>query len=374
MSSTVVLTSDQEEIRSVARRFLSDQYPSARIRELALTASGFDPGNWATMVELGWPGIAFSEDVGGAGYGTAERCLLLEEMGRVLAPDPFLSSAVLAADAVGALGTRLARELLGAIVSGETIATLVAGGDLGSALEISGAVTATAGPDEALILHGCGGQTLDAESASTLVVVAALPDGSVALGSVAPSAPGVSIEPGNTIDETRRHAHVTFDGAIAARLDGGLDVTAELEDARRRSGVALAAEMIGGAQRCLEMTNAYLKDRKQFGVPIGSFQALKHRMADLYVAVDGAREAVYFAADVIDNAQDEALESAAAMAKSVVSDVYVRMAEETIQLHGGIGFTWEHDAHLYYKRALVTAATLGGASDHLERLAVALGV
>jgi alkylation response protein AidB-like acyl-CoA dehydrogenase len=363
MSTTVTLSADQAEIRSVARRLLEARYPSERLRALAGKDDGWDPETWGEVVELGWPAIAIAEDQGGAGYGMAERALLLEEMGRVVAPIPYLSSAVLAADALAAVGSPDADDLLARIAAGEVRASLVAAGDLNARRDTAGDVTESGGS-----LNGSGGIVLEAAAADVLVVAAASADGSVGLFAVDGDAHGVERAPCDLIDETRRWATVSFANARARRLDTGGGVEEDLVHALARSSIALAAEMVGGAERCLQMTIEYAKDRQQFGVPIGSFQAIKHRLADLSVLVEAARESVYLGADALDSGEMDQLPACASAAKSAASDAAVKAAAETIQPHGGIGFTWEHDAHLYYKRALVDARMLGDAADHRERL------
>lgn len=370
MTSSVTLNAEQEEIRSVARRFLGSRYGSERLRAAIADPSGDGADAWREVADLGWLGIAVAEEHGGAGYGIVERCLLLEEMGGALAPAWFLASAVLAADALAAVASAPASELLAAVADGSKRVALVAGGDLGASADIAGGVAATVDGSTAS-LEGDGGATLGAPLADVLVVAARTGSG-VGLLAIDLPADGVAIEDHRTVDETRRFGRVRFDGAVASVL--AEDVGPQLETARWHSAIGLSAELVGGARRCLDMTLAYVKDRKQFGVPVGSFQAIKHRIADLTVAVDAAREAVYFAADVAAAGDDAHLVAAAAMAKATASEMGVLMAEETIQLHGGIGFTWEHDAHLYYKRALVGAAQLGVVVDQRERLAVELGV
>jgi alkylation response protein AidB-like acyl-CoA dehydrogenase len=373
VGSTVTLNPDQEEIRAVARRFLESRYPSERVRALMGTPTGFERADWDELVELGWPGIALPEAVGGTGYGMAERCLLVEEMGRALAAGPYLGSAVLAADALSAVRTPAAEELLAAITAGEQLATLVAAGDLAAGPDVAGEVHASAA-GERILLNGRGGQTLDAHLADVLLVAAHVGGGEVGLFAVR-QGDGTRFGEVMTVDETRRFSQVEFADAPAVRLDGGGDARTAIDDGLRHSAITLAAEMVGGAQRCLEMTVEYMKERQQFGVAIGSFQALKHRLADLAVAVDAAREGVYFAADAVDDGGGrEGVVAAAAVAKAGASDAYVYATEETVQLHGGIGFTWEHDAHLFYKRALVSSRLLGLATDHRDRLAIALGV
>lgn len=372
MTTTVMLNSDQEEIRGVARSFLRARFPSDRIRELLATEDGFDGASWGEISELGWLGIAVPEERGGAGYSFVERCLLLEEMGRVLCPDPYLSSAVLAADALALVATEEAgNELLAGIVAGSTRATLVAAGDLLAESAPGGAVRASGAGDR---LDGDGGLVLDGASAELLIVVAALAGGGLGLFAVDPAADGVRRVPAPTVDESRRTARVEFEGAAARRLDAGEQTEERVAELLDRGAISLAAEMVGGAQQALEMTIAYMNEREQFGRPIGAFQALKHRVADLYVTNDAAREGVYAAADVAVDRQLEQLPMAAAVAKRAASRAYCLTAGEAIQLHGGIGFTEEHDIGLHYKRAVVSAATLGTPLAHLERIAAGLDV
>jgi alkylation response protein AidB-like acyl-CoA dehydrogenase len=372
VGTTVLLSEDQEEIRSVSRAFLEARFPSTRVRELMASDTGFATSDWREIADLGWPGIAVSEDRGGAGYGTVELCILLEEMGRVLLGDPFFGSAVLAANAIAIAGNGPSADaLLTAIAEGSTLATLVARGDLHCARAAHGTVGATP-VDDGYALSGDGGTAIGAPTADLLVVAARLTDGSTGLFQVDPDALGVRRSRGRTIDETRKSARVEFEAASATRLDGGADVTGALDHALAVATIGLAAEMVGGAQRCLEMTLGYLNEREQFGVLIGSFQALKHRVADASLLIDGARELVRMGADAVDSGDVASIPMLASAAKAAASDAYVHTAQETIQLHGGIGFTWEHDAHLYYRRAVVSAATLGTATDQREHVAEAL--
>jgi alkylation response protein AidB-like acyl-CoA dehydrogenase len=373
MTTTVKLNPEQEEIRAVARGFLQARFPSDRVRELMATQSGFEQADWKEIADLGWAGIAIPEERGGAGYGVVERCLLLEEMGRVLYGGPYLSSAVLAADALAGLAAGEAQEILAKVIDGSTRATLIAAGDLLSEPGRRGAVGATQADGE-FRLSGAGGLTLDAETAELLIVVATLEDGSSGLFALEPTAAGVTNSPGATIDETRKTAFVGFEQSPARRLDDGSDTAGGIEQVLDRGAIALAAEMVGGAQQAIDMTVAYLKEREQFGGPIGRFQALKHRLADISVAIDAAREGVYAAADAVDSGEHEHVPLSSAAAKSAASDGYTLATAEAIQLHGGIGFTEEHDIGLYYKRALSSASMLGSSLDHRERIAVGLDV
>jgi alkylation response protein AidB-like acyl-CoA dehydrogenase len=374
MTTTVKLSAEQEDIREVARSFLQARFPSDRVRELMATEAGFEESSWREIADLGWIGIALPQERGGAGYGVVERCLLLEQMGRVLFPGPYLSSAVLAADALAlAADEQAASGLLAKVLDGSTRATLLAAGDLLGDPDPSGAVSAVEDGGEHR-LHGSGGLTLDGCSAQLLVVVAALENGSAGLFALEPSTSGVTRHPAATIDGTRKTAIVEFDDAAARRLDSGVDTDAAIAQVLDRGALSLAAEMVGGAQQAIDMTVAYLKEREQFGGPIGRFQALKHRVADLAVAIDAARESVYSAADAIDGEELAHVPLAAAAAKSAAGEGYRRATAEAVQLHGGIGFTDEHDIGLYYKRALVAESLLGTSLDHRERIAVGLDV
>lgn len=370
MTTTVKLNPEQEEIRGVARSFLQARFPSERVRELMATDDGFEQSSWDEIAELGWTAIALPEDRGGAGYTLVERCLLLEEMGRVLFPDPYLSSAVLAADAVSiAADATLGAEAMAGIADGSVRATLVAAGDLLGDADVAGRVTA--GGDS---LSGEGGLVLDGLTAQLLIVAARLEDGGVGLFSVDPGAGGVERTAAPTIDETRKTANVTFADTPATRIDSGEGTEAALRGVLDLGAISLAAEIVGGAQQAIEMTVEYMHEREQFGGPIGRFQALKHRLADLHVAVDAAREGVYNAADAVVSGDTEAVPMAAAAAKAAAGETYAHLTAEAVQLHGGIGFTEEHDIGLFYKRALVGVPTLGAPLEMHERIAAGLNV
>jgi alkylation response protein AidB-like acyl-CoA dehydrogenase len=371
MTTTVKLSAEQEEIRGVARSFLQSRFPSDKVRELIATDDGFEGDAWTEIAELGWTAISVPEERGGAGYTTIERCLLLEEMGRVLYAGPFLSSAVLAADALLlAADAELATEALAAVADGSVRATLVAGGDLlGGPDPVGGVVAAEA--DGGWTLRGDGGLVLDGLTAQQLIVAARTCGAGPGLFAVDPAAAGLVRENAPTIDETRRTATVRFDGAAATRLDRGEATEAALAEVFDRGAIAIAAEMVGGARQAIEMTVAYMQEREQFGGPIGRFQALKHRLADMHVSVDGAREAVYNAADAVESGAD-GVPMVVAAAKSSAADAYAHTTAEAVQLHGGIGFTEEHDIGLYYKRALVGVPILGTPLAHLGRIAEAL--
>jgi alkylation response protein AidB-like acyl-CoA dehydrogenase len=311
------LTEDQKEIKNVARELLTARSPWAKVRVAADTAA-YDPALWQEIVDLGWPGIAVAEEYGGQGLGAVELAVLLEELGYACAATPFLSTAVAAA-VIQATGTDAQREhWLPGLVSGELTAGL-------------GTVDLVA----------------DGESAAVVVVL----EGGEPRLIADPQAEAVV-----TIDPTRRFARVSGE---AEPLQAG---------AGERVYAAVAAEVVGVCQRALEMTLDYVKDRKQFGVPVGSFQAVAHRCAQMLLETESARSTAYFAAWAAD-ADPERLAEAAALAAAAASRGGREVTASAIQAHGGIGFTWEADVHWLYKRAQLDAALLGGNGRHHAALA-----
>ena len=311
------LTEDQREIRAVARELLKARSPFAKVREAA-DAAAYDEPLWAEIVGLGWPGIAVAEEYGGQGLGAVELAVLLEELGYACAAVPFFSSAVAAAVIQAAGSAEQQARWLPGLVSGELSA-------------------------------GIGTAELAADADGAAVVV--LLDGDEARLVVAPE-----VEPLTTIDPTRRFGRVSGDGEP---LDSG---------AAARVHAALSAEVVGVCQRALEMTLEYVKDRKQFGVPVGSFQAVAHRCAQMLLHTESARSTAYFAAWAAD-AEPSQLAEASALAAAAAATGGREVAASAIQAHGGIGFTWEADVHWLYKRAEVDRALLGGAGRHHASLA-----
>jgi alkylation response protein AidB-like acyl-CoA dehydrogenase len=371
MSTT--LTDEQQEIRAVARQFLEGVASSEALRAAMREPAGFDGGVWQQIVELGWPAMCLGEELGGLGFGQVERVLLMEEMGRALLPSPFLSSAVLASDAIALAATADVQEdLLPRLGEGEIRAALVAAGDLHARRPPAGDVTAAPGGG-GWLLSGAGGLAADADGGDLLVVAAAV-DGATGLFAVEGEERGVTRAAARLMDETRRFARVAFDAAPARRIDGGGDAGPALERALACGTVALAGEMVGGARRCLDMCVQYAKERRQFGVPIGSFQVIKHRCARLAVEVDAAREAVLLAAEVLTDGDPADGPLVASLAKSAAGDTFQTAVYDAVQIHGGIGFTDEHDAHLFFKRARTAGLTLGSADEHRHRIAEQLGV
>jgi alkylation response protein AidB-like acyl-CoA dehydrogenase len=390
----LAVSDEQTDLRDSVRRFLADQAPMSRMRELMETEDGTDRKVWEQAgTQLGLQGIAIPEEYGGAGFSVAEQAIVLEELGAALYGGPYLASAVLAATALlSAPDEPARRDLLPGIASGQTVATLAFTEDDGSWDPGSVRLAASLGPAAGSgrpgsgrpgwgppgsgrpgwVLDGHKSFVLDGHTADLILVVAA--DGTaLSLFAVQAGAAGLSRQVLPTLDQTRKLARLEFD-AVPARLIGGPgDAAAVLERTLDVAAVALAAEQLGGSQRALDMAVGYAKARHQFGRPIGSFQAIKHRCADLLLEVESLRSAVgYAAAAVAENAADVPV--VAALTQAYASDVYFHVAAENIQIHGGIGFTWEHDAHLYFKRAKASELFLGDASYHRERLAQRIGL
>jgi alkylation response protein AidB-like acyl-CoA dehydrogenase len=313
------LTEDQREIKTVAHELLTSRSPMAKVREAA-EAAEYDPALWREIVELGWPGIAVAEQYGGQGLGAVELAALMEELGYACAATPFLGSAVAAA-VIQATGSDEQRE--------RWLPGLVAG-------ELSGGV-------------GSPELVADGEGADVLVLV----EGDEARLMAAPQT-----EPFVSIDATRRFARVLGEGE-GESLGAG---------AASRIRAAVAAELVGVCQRALDMTLEYVKDRKQFGVPVGSFQAVAHRCAQMLLHTESARSTAYFAAWAAD-ADPDRLAEASALAGAAAADGGREVTASAIQAHGGIGFTWEADVHWLFKRAQLGSELLGGSARHRAALA-----
>jgi alkylation response protein AidB-like acyl-CoA dehydrogenase len=326
------LNDEQRAIRETAREFLSSRFKLEKVRELSESA-GYDDEIWKEISELGWPGIAIPEEHGGQGLGTVELVLLCGELGFACAPSPFLSSAIAALLISHAGSDEQRQRWLPGLASGE----------------INGAAAMTPG-DPAIVP--------DADAAAVLV----LPDGE---GASLVERDAVHVEPLDLIDSTRRYARVSADGGDP--LPG--DVAAAVD----RATVALSGELIGVAQRAMEMAVAYAREREQFGRPIGAYQAVSHRCARMLYDVEEARSLTYYAAWCAE-AQPDSLSLAASMAKARASDAAWDVTASSLQVHGGIGFTWEHDIHLFLKRARVSGQLLGTAREHRDRVAELAGL
>ncbi|MDX6430815.1 MAG: hypothetical protein QOE54_3181 [Streptosporangiaceae bacterium] len=369
----LVVTEEQRELRSTLRRFFADKSPSAAVRRLMRTPEGYDRAVWTQMGEqLGLQGLAIPEEYGGSGFGFRDLVIVLEEMGRVLLCAPYLSTVVLAAGAVRNSGDRAAmRDLLPGLAAGSTIGTLAFTEEDGR-WEPDGIAMAARPDGDGWVLDGAKAFVLDGHVADLALVVARTRTG-LSLFAVDGNAAGLTRAKLPTLDQTRRLARLEFDG-VRARLIGAEGAAgAVLATTLDQAAVALAAEQLGGAQRVLEMSVDYAKVRHQFGRPIGGFQAIKHKCADILIGVESSRSAVLYAAAVAD-ADPSRLPPVAGLAKAYCSDAYYAAAAENIQIHGGIGFTWEHDAHLYFKRATSSRLFLGDPAYHRERLARHIGV
>ena len=368
-------SAEQQELRDAVRRFLADRAPLPRVRELMDTGSGTDPAVWRQASEqLGLPGIAIAEEHGGAGFTFAEQAIVLEETGAALYGGPYLASAVLAATALTASEDKAAMaDLLPGLAAGTTIGTLAFTEDDGSWDPGTGQLAASRpAADGGWQLDGHKSFVLDGHTAD-LILVTARTAADLSLFAVDAAAAGLTRTALPTLDQTRKLARLEF-GAVPARLvgtDGGAGPA--LAHTLNVAAIALAAEQLGGAQRALDMAVEYAKVRRQFDRPIGSFQAIKHRCADLLLEVESLRSAVGYAAAAV--AEDSAeIPVLASLVKAYASETYFHVAAENIQIHGGIGFTWEHDAHLYFKRAKASELFLGDGAYHRERLANRIGL
>ena len=368
----LVLNEEQEELQATVRRFLADRAPMARVREVMETPEGLDRALWDRMArDLGLPGIAVPEAYGGAGLGQIELSVVMEELGAALTPSPFLASAVLATNALMAVDDEDCRaELLPGVASGGTIATLAVAED-GSGWEPAAVAARATLADGGWVLEGVKTLVPDGELAD-LVLVAARAGDELGVFAIDDGAPGLRRTSLAGLDPTRRLARLELSCVPARRLVCE-DAEGALGHALDLAAVALAAEQLGGLQRCLDLSVEYAKSRYQFGRAVGSFQAVKHLCANMHVAMEMARSAVRYAAWTADEEPGE-LPVAAALARAACSEAFFRVAADTIQVHGGIGFTWEHDAHLYYRRAKSSELLLGGQRQQRARLADRLGI
>jgi alkylation response protein AidB-like acyl-CoA dehydrogenase len=371
-----VHSEEQQMIRASARTLLA-QYGSVRLRAAMDEPGGYERALWRQISgELGWSALAIPEAYGGAGLGWVELCILQEEQGRRLVASPFFASVALAGAIVReAAAEAQRRTLLKRIAGGARVACALTGRDGRPPPEdVTVQLDTRAGE---LTLNGISDFVIHADSADLLLVLARA-HGSAGLSVVVlPAAtPGISITPHVMLDLTRPMAQVAFTNVPVAAgelLGSAGSVDAAVAKGLDLARIALAAEALGGAEQVLEMTTEYVKQRVQFGRPIGSFQALKHRLADMMVQVEAAKSAAWYAACVADEDSEE-LAEAAAIAKSYCCDAFYDCAASAIQLHGGVGFTWEHDVHLYFKRARASATLLGSPAWQRERLMRVLGL
>jgi alkylation response protein AidB-like acyl-CoA dehydrogenase len=356
-------SAEQNELRSVVRAFLERRSPESEVRRLMATTDGYDTATWKHLAtQIGLQGLTIPEEFGGAGGSFVELGIVLEEMGRSLLCAPFFATAVLASNALLHTGDKAAMgDYLPGIASGDTVATVAFVEDAGR-WDAEGIQMPAERDGGQWRLTGAKTFVLDGHTADVLIVAARTADG-VSLFAVSAAADGLHRAELRTLDETRKQARVEF-SSTPARLIGAIGAGwTTLASVLDLAAVALAAEQVGGAQRCLDMAVEYAKQRVQFGRPIGSFQAVKHKCADMMLEVETAKSAAYYAMWAAAGESDD-LSAVASLAKAHCSDAYFHVAAENIQVHGGIGFTWEHPAHLYFKRAKSSQLLFGDAIYH----------
>jgi alkylation response protein AidB-like acyl-CoA dehydrogenase len=348
------LTEEQAALREVSRGMLAVSCPPQLVRSLAAAGKDVDDKLWQRGTELGWTGLAVPEELDGAGAGLVELCLVAEEIGRAAAPGAFTDSA-LAALALARAGRR--PELAAALAAGELKAS-VAG---------HGPVAGTYAGDE-LVLSG---QATAVQAAATADWLLVLVSGDAGRRLVLVDQAQAAVEPRRTLDETRRWYDVVLDGVRAGADDVITADEAEIRWLTDAAAVLSAADSLGAGERLLEMTVGYVKVREQFGRPIGSFQSVKHKVADMLTTLKGARAATYYAAMALDAGVADAT-MAASVAKAFTAEGVAALAGEALQTHGGIGFTWEHDLHLYLRRVKVNEMLYGAPAEHYERIVALL--
>lgn len=363
---------EQEELRRYVRQWMTERMPLSRVRELMETPEGFDRSDWSAVAEMGWQSMAIPETYGGAGFGLLELAVVMEEQGRGLFGGPFLSTVVASANAILIAGSESQKaEYLPRIAAGELVVAFAVS-ESNSGYDGEDMTTSAVQGDDGWTIDGSKRFVVDGHSAELLVVAAQTADGP-GLFLVAGDADGVSRSRLETMDETRPQAEIRFDSVIVsddAHLPGSsAEALARINDI---VATMLAVESVGGAQAALDMAVQYAKDRRQFGKPIGSFQAIKHMCADMLIAVESARAAAYYAAWCVATEQEEAA-TVVPLAKAHCTDAYFHCASSNIQVHGGIGFTWEHDAHLFFKRAKSSQVMFGSPDERRRQLAEQLG-
>jgi alkylation response protein AidB-like acyl-CoA dehydrogenase len=367
------LDEDQVALQEVLRTFFEAQVPDSAVRDQFDEPAGYDSALWSRMAgELGLQGLAIPEAYGGGGFSFFELGLVLEELGRRLVPSPFLGSCVMSAQLLLALQDEGARErLLPPIADGSRIVSVAFAEDSGSWL-VDDVTTKAAVDGDGWRITGRKAYVLDGHLSDSYLVVARTPDG-VGVFEVAGAATGVERAGVRTMDLTRRLATVAFDDAVATPVGTIGDAAEALEVMLDYTRIALAADALGGTSRVLDMAVDYAKTREQFGRPIGSFQAIKHKCASMLVELESSRSAVYYAlwAAATDQKDRPAV---AALVKAHCIDAYLAAAGENIQIHGGIGFTWEHSAHLFLKRAKSSQVLLGDSDLHRQLLADRVGI
>ncbi|HEX3952806.1 MAG TPA: acyl-CoA dehydrogenase [Stellaceae bacterium] len=367
---------EQELLRDTARKFLDSACTTKFVREMMATTSATTGEFWRKLADNGWLGITYAEEDGGSGLGLVDLVVLMEELGRAVMPGPFPATVLLGGAAIAETGSRAQRqEWLPRIAAGEAKATLAAT-EPNARWDASGVTMRAREERGGYTLSGSKLFVPDAHLADVLVVAARTRDGStmedgVSLLLVPKDAAGLGVTVLPSIDETRKLCEVRFDNvhmpasSLLGELHHGWAPLARVMD---KAAVALAAEICGAAQRVLEITVDYAKMRVTFGKPIGSYQGVKHKCSDMLVEIENAKSLTYYAAWAVDQSEAEA-PMAVSMAKAAASDAGRKVCAAGIQLHGGIGMTWEHDLHLYLKRAKASEIALGDSTWHRERIA-----
>ncbi len=363
---------EQEMLRDAAKRFLADNCSTKFVRQMMADATAHDPAFWQKLVQQGWPGLLIPEQYGGAHGTFLDMTVIVEELGKALAPGPFFAAALMGVPALLEGGSdALKKEFLPKIAEGKFIPT-VAIAEASGRFDAGGIELKAAKKGSGYTLNGEKFFVPDAHVADAIIVAArtgGAGENGITLLCVPSNAPGLSITQLKTVDMTRRMCHLKLDNVAADTVigtpDNGWAVLRRVLDVATS---ALSTEMVGTAQKSLDIAVDYAKTRVQFGKPIGSFQAVKHKCVDMMVAVENARSLAYYAAWTVDERVPEA-QSAVPMAKAYASDMAKNVTSESIQVHGGIGFTWEHDCHLYHRRALAGEANLGNAPIHRETVA-----
>jgi alkylation response protein AidB-like acyl-CoA dehydrogenase len=375
-------TEEQEMIRSQAAEFLKNEYPIALVRELMENEHGYNHDLWGKMTAMGWSGLIFPEEYGGSGLTFVELTVLLEEMGRALVPGTFFSAVLLAGLTLLEAASEEQKQCwLTSLAEGGLKATLALTEPNGS-WKAAGVSTVTAEHgDGEYIISGTKLFVPEAHVSDLIICAArtsssAVPEEGISLFAIDRDSNGLNITLLQTMDQTRRVYEVSFERVRvpANRVLGGLgSAWPVIERVINRATIGICAEMVGGAQKMLDMCVAYAKQRIQFGRPIGGFQAIQHKCADMLLLIESARSAVYAAAWAASKDEpDTAL--LASVAKAYTSDAYRFVTGEGIQIHGGMGFTWEHDAHLYFKRAKADEFNFGDANYHRARVAQFIGL
>ncbi len=372
-------TEDQEALREATRKFLDNECPTTFVRKMMADDTAHSTELWKKIAQLGWLGIMVPEDFGGAGGSFLDLVVILEETGKSLLPGPFFATALLGTTAILAGGSDTQKAaLLPKIAEGTHVVTLALAEKSGR-YDAAGVTLAAKAKGNDFTLSGEKMFVPDAHVADQ-IIVAARTSGSgeegITLFLVDAKSPGVTITQLKTVDMTRRQCHIAFRDVAVARAQVLGEVGKGWSILRRvldQAMAGLSAEMVGTGQKALDMAVSYAKERVQFGKPIGSFQAVKHKCVDMMVQVENARSLTYYAAWTVDENTEDARQ-AVPMAKAYCSDMCKTVASEAIQVHGGIGFTWEHDMHLFYRRGLASEAAFGSAPTHREVVAQTLNL